>query len=137
MAAKTKKNSRKGTTKKSSNKSRKTATKSKAKSQSRSKKTEVTPADALGLRPSRDGKVQPVHVDATTARSDDDALVGQFAKVVSGKHQGRYGVFDTVAEFDKQDGYPKTVILVTRDEHAERIVVNYSDLRPSLAGGRV
>jgi hypothetical protein len=79
----------------------------------------------------------PVHVDSTTARSDKDALVGQFARVESGKHQGRYGVFDTVAEYDKKDGYPKTVILVTRDEHAERLVVNYSDLRPALPGGRV
>ncbi len=129
MAAKTKKNSRKTTTKKTS-----------AKKSNRStpkKKQEVTPADARGRRIERDGSLVPVHVDSTTARSDDDARVGQFARVVSGKHQGRYGVFDTVAEYNDKDGYPKTVILVTRDEHAERLVVNYSDLRPAEPGGRV
>lgn len=121
--AKTKKSGRSKSTKKST-----TA----KKSTSRKKKNPTpTPAQALGVK-----KGEPVHVDSTTARSDNDALAGHFAKVVSGKHQGRYGVFDTVAEYNDQDGYPKRVILVTRDEHAERLVVNYSDLRPAEAGFR-
>ena len=77
-----------------------------------------------------------VHVDSTTARSDADVPVGTFAKVTKGKHQGRYGVVDTVVgELDK-DGYPKKVLLRTRDSEAERLEVNYADLEPSVAGLR-
>lgn len=81
--------------------------------------------------------VAPVHVDDSTARSDEDARVGQFAKVISGEHAGRYGVLDTVATYNTENGYPDSVVLVTRDAASENLVVNYADLRPAVAGGRV
>ena len=75
------------------------------------------------------------HVDSTTARSDSDARVGAFVNVVKGKHKGRYGVLETVVTLGK-DGYPDAVIVVSRDEHADRIVASYDDLVPAEAGER-
>lgn len=77
-----------------------------------------------------------VEITNVTSTSDADALHGHFCRVVSGEHEGRYGVLEQTAEADAK-GRPKTVVVRTRDEHDERIVVNYSDLRPAQPGGRV
>ena len=110
--------------------SKKSTTSKKSSSNESTKQRTPTPAEARGVE-----KGDPVHVDSTTARSDEDARVGQFAKVVSGKHQGRYGVFDHVSEY-KTNGYPKKIVIFTRDEHNEPIVVDYKDARPAEAGFR-
>jgi len=84
----------------------------------------------------KETKATPVpHVDSTTARSDSDARVGNFVTVAKGKHKGRYGVLETVVTLGK-DGYPDAVIVVSRDERAERIVASYDDLVPAEAGER-
>lgn len=75
------------------------------------------------------------HIDSTTARDDADARVGHFVQAISGEHKGRYGVLDSVATVGS-DGYPSTVIVVTRDDDAEHIVVDYGDLVPAEAGER-
>jgi hypothetical protein len=67
--------------------------------------------------------------------SDTDARVGQFARVVSGEHAGRYGVVEAVASAEG-DGTPKTVSFRTRDADNAVLVVNYADLVPADAGGR-
>lgn len=68
-------------------------------------------------------------------RSDNDAFVGRFARVVGGEHEGRYGVVDSISEFGA-DGLPKTAVFRTRDANDERLEVAYEHLRPAEAGGR-
>lgn len=75
------------------------------------------------------------HIDSTNARDDLDARVGHFVQAVDGEHQGRYGVLDSVATVGK-DGFPSTVVVVTRDDENEYIIVNYGDLVPAEAGER-
>lgn len=67
-------------------------------------------------------------------RAVHEAQVGHFAEAVTGDHSGRYGVLDNVS-VDKY-GVPTTGVLRTRDSRSERLVVNYSDLRPARAGRR-
>ena len=81
---------------------------------------------------------EPITVDNYTRRSDDDVLQNGFAYVIAGEHQGRYGHFHDVIDTEA-DGYPRTVLFVTRDENAERLRVAYKDLRPATdrpRGGR-
>lgn len=95
-------------------------------------KTKAKPA------PRKPATREPVTVDNYTRRSDDDVIQNGFAYVVAGEHQGRYGHFHDIID-TKDDGWPKTVLFVTRDENAERLHVNYADLRPALdrpRGGR-
>lgn len=73
--------------------------------------------------------------DATDQRNDSDVMYGHFARVVSGPHEGRYGVLDYVESTGK-DGYPDRVIFRTRDDEAELLTVKYTDLRPAPAGLR-
>jgi hypothetical protein len=82
------------------------------------------------------GAPAPVKVEGRNRRSDDDALEGGWADVVSGDFAGRHGVFDYVVTYSPDDGYPATVALLTRDEMNEHLIVSYSDLRPSTAGKR-
>lgn len=80
--------------------------------------------------------VAPVKVEGRNRRTDDDALEGGWAVVVSGEFAGRRGTFDYVVDYSAVDGYPETVALLTRDERNEHLIVSYADLRPSAAGGR-
>jgi sRNA-binding protein len=56
--------------------------------------------------------------------------VGTHAKVVSGEHEGKHGAIIEDLPNDSD------VILRTRDDNSERIVVAYNDLRPDTAGQR-
>lgn len=75
-------------------------------------------------------------VTNATVRSDGDVLHGHFCRVIAGEHEGRYGVLEQTASFDEKTQRPLTVIVRTRDEHDERIVVSYSNLTPAEPGGR-
>jgi hypothetical protein len=63
------------------------------------------------------------------------ALTGKFCRAVSGEHAGRYGVYLQTSSVTK-DGSPDDVIVRTRDEHDELLVVKYADLVHAEAGGR-
>jgi hypothetical protein len=56
-------------------------------------------------------------------------LNGFVTVVGDGEHAGKYGTADGVDHDGK-------VIVNTRDENTERIVVDYTDLRPAQAGRR-
>lgn len=84
--------------------------------------------------PAPQAKRAPVIVDGRNRRSDDDALQGGFAKVVSGPHAGKHGTFDEVVTHG-YDGYPETVVLRTRDGNVP-LIVHYPDLRPDTSGRR-
>lgn len=80
--------------------------------------------------------VQPVHVDQRTRRSDDDALEGHFVDIIDGDDKGRRGTFDRVTEYGT-DGYPKRILVITRDERNEPLDVPYEYARPTTyLGGR-
>lgn len=68
-------------------------------------------------------------------RSDDDAILNSFVDVVSGEHQGRYGVFFDVAE-SESNGFPKVALVRSRDAENEVLSVPYESLRPSERRGR-
>lgn len=79
----------------------------------------------------------PIKVDNRSRRSDRDALEGHFCDVVSGEHQGRFGSFDRVSQFNAETGYPERILIVTRDANNELLEVPYEDVRPSeRSGGR-
>lgn len=75
------------------------------------------------------------NMDNSFQVSEDQAGIGRFGRVTKGEHAGRYGVLEQAAGIDK-DGFPTTVIFRTRDDNSERLVVNYDDIEPALAGGR-
>lgn len=77
----------------------------------------------------------PVILTNATAREDDVPLQGHFVEVVSGEHEGRYGVFESVGSTTAA-GYPTTIVVVTRDDDSERLVLRIEDCRPAVAGGR-
>lgn len=75
-------------------------------------------------------------VDRLGRRSGDDALEGQFVRLVSGEHQGRVGAYVETTERDK-DGFPSQILVRSRDEHNELLNVAYSDAKAtSYKGGR-
>jgi hypothetical protein len=74
-------------------------------------------------------------VPAWSPESDSDVALGTFCTVIWGEHIGRYGVFQTIGEI-RPDGRPVTAIVKTRDAEDEAITVNYSDIRPDVAGKR-
>jgi hypothetical protein len=91
------------------------------------------PPTATSARPGNQGTYV---VGNQQKRSDDDAVLGSFVDVVDGEHQGRFGHFFDVAD-SEQGGFPKTVLVRTRDEFNEVLRVLYKHLRPSRrAGGR-
>lgn len=73
--------------------------------------------------------------DQNDRRNDNDVMYGHFAHIVSGPHEGRYGVLDYV-ETTGKDGFPDKVQVRTRDDEAELLTVKYTDLRPAPAGLR-
>lgn len=78
----------------------------------------------------------PVRVDNRSRRDDNDALEGHFVKIIDGEHAGRVGTFDQVVDRE-DDGYPKTILVISRDEKNEILQVPYEDARPtSYKGGR-
>lgn len=76
--------------------------------------------------------------DNARPRSDEDAVQGQFVDVVDGEHKGRRGAFLSVVEHDLEgDGFPKSILVRTRDELNELLTVAYEHVRPSkYTGGR-
>lgn len=75
----------------------------------------------------------PVRVDNRNARSDKDAYEGSFVKVIAGDHEGAEGVFQQVASYNTDDGYPDQIVVkFTADpaHAAELATVNYSDVVP-------
>lgn len=62
-------------------------------------------------------------------REDTMAREGGFVQIVSGEHEGRYGVLISAPSVDN-------CVVRTRDDDSERLVVAYKDLRPADAGGR-
>jgi len=79
-------------------------------------------------------EVVPIHVDDNTRRSDLDVRNGHFCRVTKGEHEGRYGVFTAVSELEK-DGWPKRVIITTRDAEKVNLVVDYDAIEPAESGG--
>jgi hypothetical protein len=73
--------------------------------------------------------------DIKIPRSDQDALTGLFANIVSGEFAPRYVVVGQTVERD-DDGYPKVVEVKTRDSRDELLIVEYKDLRPATTGHR-
>lgn len=59
---------------------------------------------------------------------DEFAQEGQFAEVVSGEYTGRYGIVQQITGDE--------VVFKTRDDDDARLIVKFSDLRPSRAGKR-
>jgi hypothetical protein len=86
---------------------------------------------------SRQVRVSGVAVDGSVyrGRGDDDAITGRFCTVVSGEHQGRYGVLQNTATLTA-NGWPELVVVRTRDAEDENLVVRYEDIRPAQAGRR-
>lgn len=68
-------------------------------------------------------------------RDDNDVCTNHFCKVVAGPDVGKYGVYWSTATLGA-DGWPETVVVKTCDANDENIVVNYSDIRPDVAGKR-
>src|ERR1035437_4268528 len=87
-------------------------------------------------KPTPELQSQPVRVDGRNRRNANDGLEGHFVDVVDGEHKGRFGAFTEVAEREK-DGYPKTILVRTRDEFNELLTVAYEHVRHSQShGGR-
>lgn len=72
---------------------------------------------------------KPDVLDDLHTQEYDHATPGHFVDVVSGPHEGRYGVLVENAEGEN-------VVVRTRDASSERILVKYGDLRPAPPGGR-
>lgn len=68
-------------------------------------------------------------------RTDEDVRIGQFADVVDGPHHGRYVVYIKTID-SLEDGYPKRVLVRSRDARDEDLIVPYAYLRPAPRGGR-
>lgn len=73
--------------------------------------------------------------DVTRPRDDNDVVTGQFARVASGPYQGRY--VNLVRTLDQgDDGYPTAVLVRTRDDRDEDLILDYKILRPAPRGQR-
>lgn len=79
-------------------------------------------------------KVQPVRVDGTNCRSDDDAREGCFVTIIAGEYTGRLASFEQVQSYGK-DGYPTEIIVRTRDADSMWLSVPYADVRPAATNG--
>lgn len=84
--------------------------------------------------------VQPVRVDGTNRRDDNDGLEGGFVEVVAGEFKGLLGSFISVEKTDPATGYPEIIIVRARDHAGDHDLVSvaYADCRPVLGyhGGR-
>ncbi len=67
--------------------------------------------------------------------ADSEPREGFFAKVIEGPYAGRYGVVASFGDLDAE-GRPIKAVLLTRDDEAESLVVDYDALRPDTAGRR-
>lgn len=94
-------------------------------------KTEAAPSTkAVGL------VAQPIHVDGRNRRNADDGLEGGFVKIINGEHEGRVGAYVQTLEH-AADGWPEKILVRSRDEHNEPLVVAYSDVAATdYKGGR-
>lgn len=71
----------------------------------------------------------PAPFNDLNTQADEQVSPGDYVDVVAGPHKGRYGaILDTAGV--------RNLIVRTRDEHGERIVVAYEDCRPAQAGRR-
>ena len=93
------------------------------------KKTASTQKKASTAKKSRKAAKVEVSEALPTQPDDDQATVGAFVDVVSGDHEGRYGVLVEAHSLDR-------AIVRTRDANNELLVTAYSDLRPAEAGRR-
>lgn len=74
------------------------------------------------------GAPAPTTLGLYDVRGDDEAVEGHFVDVVSGDHEGKYGVF-LYAEGD-------TAVVKARDDLSDTFTTKITDLRPALAGRR-
>jgi hypothetical protein len=72
---------------------------------------------------------KPEILDDLHTQADDMASMGQFVEVTKGPHKGRYGVVI-------EDAAGENVVIRTRDESSDRLLVPYEALRPAEAGKR-
>lgn len=72
----------------------------------------------------------------TVQNQGTDPLQGGFVSVTGGEYAGRYGVYEDNGQVDPETLRPVTIIVKTRDDRHERIVVNYDDCERAQAGGR-
>lgn len=81
-----------------------------------------------------DGEQQ---LEAPAEEQDDypEVPINSFCTVFRGEFAGRYGVFMSVAT-THPDGSPDRVTVRTRDADDLLLVVNYSDIKPDVAGKR-
>lgn len=64
------------------------------------------------------------------SRGPTAPILHHFVDVVSGEHEGRYGVFTWVSDDEKYG------VVRTRDARTDLLNVEVKDLRPALAGRR-
>lgn len=80
--------------------------------------------------------VPPIQVDGRNRRHGDDGLEGGFVRIATGENAGRVGAFLRVLEHDL-DGYPKKILVRTRDEFDQLLEVLYKDVvATNYHGGR-
>jgi hypothetical protein len=77
-----------------------------------------------------------VLIDQMSRRSAKDPMYGHFLRVVSGPHEGVYGVYVGNAHVDEDTGYPTTIQVRTRDDDHALILVDVDDAELAVAGGR-
>lgn len=92
----------------------------------------MPPAKNADTTASKGPAATPVRVDNRNARSDKDAYEGSFVKVVAGDHEGSVGIFQSVAEYNTDDGYPEKIVVKFTDPayNAELATVDYADVVP-------
>lgn len=75
-------------------------------------------------------------LDALGRRDATDPLEGSFVEIKSGEHEGRVGAFLRTVERDVK-GFPKRILVRSRDEHNELLDVAYDDAKATdYNGGR-
>ncbi len=95
----------------------------------------VLPTPALKIVVPGVGREVDEEGNVNTPRDDDDVRVGGFATITDGEFAGRYVVYQRTVT-SGADGYPDTVLVKTRDDRDEPLIVDYASLRPAPAGGR-
>lgn len=129
--------------------SKTTAKKPAAKTQAKSEETKAAeakvPSQAVGNAPALQAAektktkppAQPVHVDGTNRRLGTDALEGGWVRFLKGDYKGKVASFEQVLDRET-DGYPKEILVRTRDEFDQLLTVAYKDVEAALDfhGGR-